>query len=271
MKWRVALCSFVLFLLFAMPVPTVAMAATALPDGAILNDPSLTPEKMAEIEKLTQQKEAALGLTRLDTSIQPMSLNTYGRLTKAAPNYRQETSYFCGPASTRQSLAYHKANSGSGVALPSQTTLAGRIGTTTSGSSTSGIVSTLNSYNGTFGFIRYIGSNIVGTTNPYETFVNRIGQDLRQPGGVTNSPSIPITLMQTSKIPRYNGHPSRHYMSISGIDDTVSPMIMRSVDPNNNSAYYGVYWDPVGSTTVNGLCRACYQADLDGTNLAMAW
>jgi len=124
---------------------------------------------------------------------------------------------------------------------------------------TSGIVSALNSYDGTFGNVSYVGSNIVGTANPYEAFVNRIGLDLQQPNSSGYSPCIPITLMQTAKIPRYNSHASRHYMSIGGIDDTVSTMKMRSVDPNNNSAYHGVYWDPVGSTTANGLCRACYQ------------
>jgi hypothetical protein len=260
-----------LALLLATASPGIAVAAAALPDGAVLNDPSLTVAKTAQLQKLTEHKDAALGVVKAVGSIQPMSVNKFGRLVKTVTNYTQEKNYWCGPASTRQTLGFHKTISGSGTGLPSQTTLARKIGTTTNGSATSGIVSALNSYEGTFGNISYVGSNIVGTASPYESFVNRIGLDLQQPNGAGYWPCIPITLMQTSKIPRYNSHASRHYMSISGIDDNASPMKMRSVDPNNNSAYHGLYWDPVGSTTANGLCRACYQADLDGTNLAMCW
>jgi len=60
-------------------------------------------------------------------------------------------------------------------------------------------------------------------------------------------------------------------MSVSGINDLSSSVTMRSVDPNSNSLYRGVYWDAMGSTTANGLCRACYQADVDGSNMAMCW
>jgi hypothetical protein len=260
-----------LSLLLATASPGIALATIALPDGAVLNDPSLTSAKVAQLQKLTAHKDAALGVVKAVGSVQSMSLNKFGRLVKTVTNYTQETNYWCGPASTRQTLGFHKAISGSGTGLPSQSTLAHKIGTNTNGSATSGIVSALNSYDGTFGNVSYVGSNIVGTANPYEAFVNRIGLDLQQPNSSGYSPCIPITLMQTAKIPRYNSHASRHYMSIGGIDDTVSTMKMRSVDPNNNSAYHGVYWDPVGSTTANGLCRACYQADLDGTNLAMCW
>ncbi len=82
---------------------------------------------------------------------------------------------------------------------------------------------------------------------------------------------MPVILTATSRIPRYNGHVSRHYMSVSGINDTASAVTMRSVDPNYNSSYRGVYWDAMGSQTSNGLCRACYQADVDGSNMAMCW
>ncbi len=235
--------------------------------GAPLNDPSLTPAVVAELDRLTEEKEAALGIGA--GGVSAMALNKYGLQTRPATNYRQETGYWCGPASARQSLSFHKTSSRSTVALPSQATLANRIGTTPSGSLTTAIANTMNSYRGTFGSnFNYIASNLVGTDNPYEHFVNRIGFQLRS---ITTNPTIPITLMQTSRIPRYWGHVSRHYMSISGINDNVSPMVMRSVDPNSNIAYYGIYWDAVGATNVNGLFRACLQADLDGTNMAMAW
>jgi hypothetical protein len=165
----------------------------------------------------------------------------------------------------RQSLSWHKLNSGSGTALPSQTTLAGRAGTTTSGSLTTGLVRAINSYNGKFGTVNYVASNLTDTGNPTSAFYTRIGwmiQDAR---------TVPIILTSTARIPRYNGHASRHYMSVSGINDMGASVTMRSVDPNPNALYRGVYWDAMGSPTSNGLCRACYQADVDGSNMAMCW
>jgi hypothetical protein len=190
---------------------------------------------------------------------------TYGLHTLSATNYRQETSYYCGPASARQSLSWHRAKSGSSAALPSQGTLAGRAGTTTSGSLTTGIARALNSYNGTFGSVNYVASNLTDTGNATSAFYTRIGWMLQ------DARTVPIILTSTARIPRYNGHASRHYMSVSGINDLGSSVTMRSVDPNSNSLYRGVYWDPMGSQTTNGLCRACYQADLDGSNMAMCW
>ncbi len=242
--------------------------APGLTSGALVNDPTLTPARELALRDQTARKEAALGITHGGGTLAPAALNSYGLQTRPVTNYKQEKTYWCGPASVRQSLSFHKSRSGSGTALPTQTTLATKMGTTTSGSSTTAIVSALNSYSGTFGSIGYLASDITDTTNPYETFVNRIGTMLRS---ITVNPTTPIILVQTSFIPRYNGSASRHYMTVSGIDDRTAPMTMRSVDPHYNSSYYGVRWEGVGTTSANGLCRACYEADRAGTNKAMAW
>jgi len=241
--------------------------AASLRSGALLDDPVLTRRAQSQSQRAAAEKEAALGI-RAGGVMGAMSLNKYGLQTRPVTNYKQERTYWCGPASTRQSLSFHKSDSGSGAGLPSQTTLANKIGTTTDGSATTGIVSALNSYSGTFGSVSYLASNISDTSNPYESFVNRIGTMLRS---ITVNPTTPIILVQTKYIPRYNKAASRHYMTVSGINDNVSPMQMRSVDPHYSSAYYGVRWENVGSTTTNGLCRACYEADLAGSNKVMAW
>jgi hypothetical protein len=241
---------------------------TVRSDGAPLNDSTLTPEMEAELDRQTREKEEALGIGDRHDGVTANALNSYGLQTRSVTNYRQEKSYWCGPASARQTLGFHKKRSGSSKTLPSQTALANMMGTTTSGSVTTKIASALNSYDSIFGRVWYLASDIANTTNPYHTFVNRIGTQLRS---ITPNPTTPITLMQTKYIPRYAGHSSRHYMTISGIDDRTSPMKMRSVDPNITSKYYGIQWDNVGTTRNNGLCRACYQADLGGTNRAMAW
>jgi len=252
-------------LLFSTLVGT-AWAASAR-SGALLNDPGLTAESEASMRKATAEKEAALGIAT-GGGFSILSLNKYGLQTRPVTNYRQETTYWCGPASVRQSLSFHRTDSGSSAGLPSQTTLANKIGTTSDGSSTAAMASALNSYNGVFGSVIYLASNITDTSNPYETFVNRIGTMLRS---ITVNATAPIILAQTKYIPRYNGVSSRHYMTVSGINDNVSPMQMRSVDPHYSSAYYGVRWENVGSTSTNGLCKACYEADRAGSNRVMAW
>jgi hypothetical protein len=254
----------------AVMTPGVAAAAGR---GEPVNDPSLTPAVAEKWKRATEQKDAEIAATsaapRVALSARTMAVSAasavYGLHTLGATNYKQETGYYCGPASARQSLSWHKAKSGSATALPSQGTLAGRMGTTTSGSLTTGIVRALNSYNGTFGTVNYVASNITDTGNPTSAFYTRIGWMLQ------DARTVPIILTSTARIPRYNGHASRHYMSVSGINDLNTTIKMRSVDPNSNALYRGVYWDPMGSQTANGLCRATYQADVDGSNMAMCW
>jgi len=255
----------------ALLAPGVAAAATQR--GEPVNDPTLTPAVAQAWKEATRKKDAeiasASAAARVAAPAGAVSLVTasaiYGLHTLNATNYKQETTYYCGPASARQSLSWHKARSGSSASLPSQRTLAGRIGTTTSGSLTTGIVRAMNSYNGVFGRVNYVASNLTDTGSPKSAFYNRIGWMLQ------DARTVPVILTQTRRIRRYEGHPSRHYMSVSGINDLSTPIKMRSVDPNYNPKYRGVFWDEMGSTTSDGLCRACYQADVDGSNMAMCW
>ncbi|MHB8761424.1 MAG: C39 family peptidase [Coriobacteriia bacterium] len=247
--------------------------------GALLDDPHLTDTERKKLNEQCLEKEAAFGIERRPValcrcleqeSVSALCLTAvkrYGYQSKYVPCYKQERTYWCGPAAVRQSLYWHKAVSGSAIALPSQTTLASRIGTTTSGSTTSGIARALNSYRGTFGTHHYVASDISNTSDPLGVFYNRIGAMLASKADGT----VPIVLLQTSQLSRCRGHSSRHYVTISGIDDRSVPVRMRDVDPNWRVAYRGIYWDDVGCTTYNGLFRACYQADLEGSNLAMAW
>lgn len=253
-------------------------------DGGLVNDPEITASVEAELTEQTLLKETLVGIESFtstdvmtdvatdeltaDDSI--LSLNHYGYQTRPVYCYRQEKSYYCGPAAARQTLSFHKTTSHSTAALPCQWTLATKIGTEKyRASSTAAIARTLNGYKGIFGSnFNYIASDIANTRKPLETFVNRIGTQLRS---ISLNPTAPIILCQTRWIPRYNGAACRHYMTVSGINDTVSPIRMRSVDPHYLSSYYGIRWENVGSTSTNGLCRAVYRADLDGTNKVMAW
>lgn len=245
---------------------TKKVQTTTSASGALMEDPLLTVEEETQLAELTREKEARYGIG--DSEVGAQALNSYGLVTRPVSNFKQEKTYWCGPACARQSLSFHKTHSKSSTALPSQTTLASAIGTTTDGSSTSKMVQALNSYDGRFGKVWYLASDITDTANPYHTFVNRIGTMLR----TSVDGTAPIILTRTSFLARYGTVSSRHYMNISGIDDRTAPMQMRSVDPHFNSAYYGVRWESVGTTTTSkGLCRATHEADLEGSNKVMAW
>jgi len=268
-RWIGALVSTSLIAVLATP----GAAAAAGRGGEPVDDPTLTPAARQAWKEATVRKEAEVASAsaasgrsaRAGVSNLAATSAVYGRHTLSATNYKQETKYYCGPASARQSLSWHRARSGSTASLPSQTTLARRIGTTTSGSLTTGIARAMNSYNGVFGPVNYVASNLTDTGSPKSAFYNRIGWMLE------DARTVPIILTATRRITRYQGHSSRHYMSVSGIDDRSDRVMMRSVDPNYDPTYRGVFWDPMGSTSSNGLYRACYQADVDGSNMAMCW
>ncbi|MHB8840955.1 MAG: C39 family peptidase [Candidatus Aquicultor sp.] len=161
--------------------------SAGLVSGVMDNDPSLTPEVIRQLKQETEAKERSIGepMTPSGCTCESnhhkvgasclIANNEYGNISISVTNYMQEKSYWCGPASARQSLSFHKTKSGSSTTLPSQTTLATKIGTTTSGSTTTGIKNALNSYNGTFGSIYYVASNLTDQSDPLGTFKYRIG------------------------------------------------------------------------------------------------
>lgn len=241
---------------------TLALAANDINTGALINVPTSADEEL-------KWKQATVEKDRL---AQDWFKQHKGKVSAKntwvinVSNFRQEKTNWCGPASAKQSLSFHKVKSGSSVALPSQSTLAAQIGTTASGSSTAAIANVLNSYASVYGgpYI-YLASDISNEANPTATFQQRVYYD------ITYYMYAPIVLMRTSYLPRYNGASYGHYNTLDGYSDTYSPIKIQTVDPHYSSSYYGYWWDPMGSTTVNGVCRAVYQADLEGTNKAMAW
>jgi hypothetical protein len=265
--------------IFAAPAPgggVKARAAGVAKNGGLVDDPSLTPEAAKSWAAKTAAKEAEAGdaMQLPDAAVLGgdrvgkaclAATSKYGYEWLTASNYIQERSYWCGPASARQSLSWHKRHSGSTTTLPSQTTLANKIGTTTSGSSTSKIATALNSYDGVFGPINYVASNLTDCASPLSSFYTRIGWMLE------DARTVPIILTETEFITRYRGHPSRHYMCVSGLDDRELPVVMRSVDSNPEPDFSGIQWDSVGCTAAAGLFKACYNADLNGANLVMCW
>lgn len=179
------------------------------------------------------------------------------------PNYRQETGYWCGPASVRQNLSWHKTKSGGSYSLPSQTTLANQAGTTSDGSSSLKLRNTLNYYDSYYGFSynNYVVARLTGDgytySNPQSVFETRVK------GVLSNQTNAPIVGVRTVYIPRYGTKSLSHYMTISAYsyDYNTGAKDVRTVDPNWDSAYLGIYWDPIGTTTYKGIFKAAYEYD----------
>lgn len=173
----------------------------------------------------------------------------------------QEEYYYCGPASVQQAMNYHRnkfiAAGGNPSALPSQDVLATDIGTTQAGSNTWRMRQSLNgnglhtnpSYNWPvllgYNGVTYQYLRIAQTSNPYSTIFNSITAD------VSSQQKVPIVLVETAKLPRYEEHPACHYMAISGVLQTAQYYReVRTVDPNDSTVTgrQGIYWDRYGDS-----------------------
>lgn len=226
--------------------------------GALLDDPTLNKEIIEKNDNEVLNKDSLIEQMSDEIGIYAEPSSSY---VISVSNFKQENGHYCGPASVRQALSFHKNQSGSSAALPSQATLAGKIGTTSSGSISTAMRDALNSYKSTYSFkSSYVVTNVGNDKNQ---FSNRILNVIK------NKSNAPILLLETQYIPRYNGHASRHYNTVSG--HSINQGVIRTVDPNNNSAYQGIYWDPIGSTTANGIFKAVYNADLHGSNYVMIY
>lgn len=238
--------------------------------GALLDDPTLTKSVQAKLKKETDEKDKLATDWFNKNRIKKGTDGNFSILSTINVIYvegkQQENGYYCGPASVQQSLSFHKYISGSSTALPSQDTIADKAGTTTNGSTTTGLATALNFYSGTFGTYYYVASDVTDQSDPRATFITRINYDL------SNEAYAPVVLYDTRYLPRYGGVYVRHYNTVSGyyMDDE-SAEELRSEDPHYSSTYYGEYWDPMGTTTENGAFKAVYKADQNGTNKAMAW
>lgn len=258
------------------PLSTFATSDT----GVILNDSTISQDNKVKWEKEAKERdkimeewaikeEAKLNKKKDSGDIGTYDLpgGTYYGISVS--NFEQANWYYCGPAAVQQTLSFHKSKIGSGTSLPSQYTLANLIGTTESGSASTGIRNALNTYKGTFGFSAnpYGVADISNVSNPTATFEWRIKYVL------SNRINAPVILLQTKYLPRYAGESIRHYNTVSGYshDASTGAKTIRTVDPHYNDYKRGIYWDPMGSTTSNGVVKAVYYADIAGSNYAMIY
>lgn len=253
-----------------------AETISATNTGACDNDSeeTLTEEEQKEAEaKIQKTIDSAelINKTETETGIMPYAAYLDHKYMISVSNYTQETNYYCGPAAVRQTLSFHKSKNNVSTSLPSQKTLASAIGTTTSGSTSSGIASGLNKYKTTFKIpSNYVATDILDKAKPYNFLVEAIKSS------VSKQVAAPIVLIDTGNnygIPQYKGVHIRHYNTISGLIETeniqngdIAARSIRRVDPHYNSKYRGVYTNTYGE-----VYQAVEQADKNGTNKVLIY
>lgn len=181
-----------------------------------------------QIEQNLQMKDEAYWTEIEDLKIEAegyadsaLSTRLGGHKQLSVPIKKQINDYYCGPASVRMVLLYHGIDQ-------SQSYIAGKIGTQPAGSDVLPMRTYLNSQVGS-GTYTYVNVTELNFADGLTYSIDK-GKPL-------------ICMVQTSKLPYYNGHRSVHFLVAKGYDwsmagsDSYSTVTLN--DPNNNSAYYG--------------------------------
>lgn len=161
------------------------------------------------------------------------------------PFYSQETSYYCGPATTRQTYRFFLHTD---VNLPSQSQIASALGTTTSGTDTNRIATYLNNAFGLGYQVLWYWDN---STLPDLVMNNiGIGAPIILHVSISNSNAGRSGIDDTSRWPYTT---SGHYMNLNGY--TNSGRVCNVTDPYADRVDgYGSGKYSVTYTAVNNVC-----------------
>ena len=170
-------------------------------EADVLNDSSLSAakkilfKKKFETHRLFLAKDLARNLNKLD-SLVTINATTNPSGTIAVPYYKQENSYYCGPATTRQTVSFIKGSASS------QSVIASAIGTTTAGSDLTPMKNYLNSVQSRNAYVI--------TTSPSESYIQFIAEY-----GVTES-APPMARLKIVKGGNWLYPSAGHFMNVSG-------------------------------------------------------
>ncbi|MBN3554020.1 C39 family peptidase [Fictibacillus nanhaiensis] len=197
-------------------------------------------EKEKDFKQWKETKSAKVGVFAIPGG-------TYRAIS--VPSFKQETSYWCGPATTKQVLHYLNGSSSS------QSTYASGLGTTTAGTDFSKIDDYLNSKQSKNNYIYSSG-------NSYSTWSDRIDYSL------SKSVPAPVVLdleIYPSYMPKYTTHIAGHILNVSGEDSRNSPVQIRLTDPydqGSRGVTLGNVWHPH---------KGVYDANMDHFRQAILW
>ncbi|MEZ3496577.1 MAG: C39 family peptidase [Lachnospiraceae bacterium] len=233
-------------------------------------------QNLSEKEQLAEETAQKLSLHSTTASTSPSrvipSAKTY---TIPIENFKQEKTNWCGAACVKQTLSFHRSVNGVSTALPSQGTIATKLGIYSSGGASSDkMAQVLNEYRSTYGFTNrtYSTADLTDKSDAYNWLYPRLRS------AIVNQTYAPIVLLETGRlsgIQRYYeaGEHCRHYNTIGGIRETTDLQNnhlylkeIQTVDPHYNSQFYGKHWDE-GSTVYQSMLLA----DSNGANKVLIY
>lgn len=148
------------------------------------DDPTFTEDlKTVEQQKALEEKEATVNA--MVSGIQPYGLIDGVYKTLAVPSYKQETNYWCGPATVKQVLGFLNSSSSS------QSTYATALGTTKDGTDFTKIDDVLNKYQSKNNYV-------YASIGDYGSWSNKIDYSLNK-----NYPAVLDLKISPSYMPKY--------------------------------------------------------------------
>ena len=188
----------------------------------ILSSPNSTEEqKRMAVEKANHSKQvlATYSSVSVRSSTTDDSTTSEYNATRNVPYFRQQNRYYCGPATTKQTLHHIIGSS------PSQDALANALGTTTDGTDGTRIVSYLN--DNLPSSIYFIGTPYTPASMAVTTYMSLC---------VTNTP--PILRVKITSDQVSSSHPqdwyyttNGHFMNISGQYTVNGHIVYEVTDP----------------------------------------
>ena len=170
-------------------------------EADVLNDSSLSAakklmfKKKFEAHRLFLAKDLARNSNKANSMV-TINATTNPSGTIAVPYYKQANGYYCGPATTRQTVSFIKGSASS------QSVIAAAIGTTTAGSDLTPMKNYVNSVQSRNAYVI--------TTSPTESYIQFIAEY-----GVSES-APPMARLRFSAGTYWKYPTSGHFMSISG-------------------------------------------------------
>ncbi|WIY58774.1 C39 family peptidase [Bacillus arachidis] len=204
--------------------------------------PSLDPEegkKIIEIgkekaKKAWEQENQKNKINRMRPPSEKYSLNV--------THFKQTDWFYCGPASARSVLTFHKSDSGSAFPLPTERILASLMQTTNQGTNSLNLAWGLNAYKDNYDF----ADSPYGATTP--SSIREL--EVLVKNKLSDGTNVPIVLTNTQHLARYKNAEKnyRHFIVINGYQG--SDRTMEIVDPNhkrdkNDRALGGEYTEKI--------------------------
>ncbi|MGF9977338.1 C39 family peptidase [Viridibacillus arvi] len=218
--------------LLAIPLllPSIVGHAAGNGDNPEFTEDVKTPEQLVQLAEKEKALEQWVSGNETEDGIAPYALDEGFYKLLAVPSYKQETSYWCGPATTKQVLSFINGSAGT------QTTIAKDLGTTTAGTDFSKIDDYLNDKQNRNTYVYSDGLS-------YADWTYRLEYGLSK-----NYPVVLDLKITSSYMPKYTASVEGHILNVSGVDTkTSSSAQVRLTDPfdqGNRGVTLGNVWHP---------------------------